>query len=175
MEIFKPTQKSARRVKINLRQEKKYVLFSSSFNNPIKNYPLATEAIKLLNNKNVELLELKGCTREEVAILMNAVDLCLMTSFSEGSPQFIKEAMACNCPIVSTDVGDVREVISNTESCYICSYNPGDVAEKIKLALDFGKRTDGREKIRHLDDQIIARKIISVYKNVLMLFPQYSD
>ena len=75
--------------------------------------------------------------------------------------------MACNCPIVSTDVGDVKEVIGNTEGCYICSYDTGVVADKIKLALNFGKRTNGRKKIKHLDQKIIAQKIIGVYNKVL--------
>lgn len=167
MEIFKPFEKSACREKMKLNLKKKYILFSSSFNISVKNYPLASEAIKLLNDKDINLLELKDYSRGEVVVLMNAVDLCLMVSKSEGSPQFIKEAMACNCPIVSTDVGDVREMISNTEGCYICSYDLGDVAEKIKKALDFGKRTDGREKIKHLDEKIIAQKIIGVYRKTL--------
>jgi len=55
--------------------------------------------------------------------------------------------MACNLPIVSTDFGDVKEVIGNTEGCYITSFDPKDVAEKIGMALDFGKRTNGRECI----------------------------
>ena len=98
---------------------------------------------------------------------MAIVDMALMTSFSEGSPQFIKEAMACNLPIVSTDVGDVKEIIQKTEGCYICKNEPEDVAKKIELALDFAKKTTGREKIQHLDNRIIAEKIIQVYQNVL--------
>ena len=45
--------------------------------------------------------------------------------------------------------------------------DPGDVADKIKKALDFGKMMDGREKIKHLDEKIIAQKIIGVYNKVL--------
>jgi teichuronic acid biosynthesis glycosyltransferase TuaC len=78
----------------------------------------------------------------------------------------IKEAMACNCPIVSTDVGDVRALIGDTEGCYITTFDPADVAEKIRLALAFGKRTNGRENIGHLDNRIIAGKIVEVYKKV---------
>ncbi len=167
MEIFKPFEKSACREKMKLNLKKKYILFSSSFNISVKNYPLASEAIKLLNDKDINLIELKDYSRGEVVVLMNAVDLCLMVSKSEGSPQFIKEAMACNCPIVSTDVGDVKEVIGKTKGCYICSYDPEDVADKIKKALDFGKRTDGREKIKYLDEKIIAEKVIGVYNKVL--------
>ena len=98
---------------------------------------------------------------------LNAADALVLTSLWEGSPNVIKEAMACNLPIVSTDVGDVKEVIGDTEGCYITSYEPSDVAGKIKLALDFGKRTNGREKIKHLEINTIAKRIIDVYNEVL--------
>ncbi len=99
--------------------------------------------------------------------MLNASNLLLLTSFSEGSPQIIKEAMACNCPIVATDVGDIKEVIGNTEGCYITSFNPDDVAAKIKLALDFNKRTNGREKIKPFDNELIAKKIYKIYTRII--------
>ena len=74
--------------------------------------------------------------------------------------------MACNRTIVSTNVGDVNEVISKTEGCYISSYNPPDVSNKLNKALEH-KFTNGRTKIAHLDNQAIAKEIISVYKSVL--------
>ncbi len=91
----------------------------------------------------------------------------MLTSYNEGSPNVIKEAMACNMPIVSTNVGDVKEVVGKTKGCYITSFEPEDVAEKIKLALEFGKRTIGRDDIKHLESSVIAKKIINVYKSVL--------
>jgi glycosyltransferase involved in cell wall biosynthesis len=72
--------------------------------------------------------------------------------------------MACNCPIVSVDVGDVKEILGNTEGCFITSYDPADVAEKINMALDFEGRTKGRKKIGHLESSIIAGKVMEVYK-----------
>ena len=75
--------------------------------------------------------------------------------------------MACNLPVVSTPTGDVPEIIGNTEGCYICSQDPEDVAQKLELALRWGKRTDGREKIRHMEIGNISRRIISVYEDLL--------
>ena len=103
---------------------------------------------------------------------MNASDCVLLTSFSEGSPQFIKEAMACNCPIVTTNIGDVNWVLGNTDGCYLTSFKPEDVAEKIILAIEFREthgHTRGRERIIELglDSETIAGKIISVYNEVL--------
>jgi glycosyltransferase involved in cell wall biosynthesis len=99
---------------------------------------------------------------------MNAADVALMTSFSEGSPQFIKEAMACNLPIVSVPVGDVSEIMNHIDGCYICTYQKEDVAEKLKMALDFGKRTNGRHRILELglDSETVAKKIIEVYQQL---------
>ncbi|RJP46167.1 MAG: glycosyltransferase [Desulfobacteraceae bacterium] len=164
--LFRPLSQTQARASLNLDPAKTYILFSSSSDVKVKNYPLARDALARLNKPNITLLELKGFRREEVALLLCAVDAALMTSFSEGSPQFIKEAMACNCPIVTTDVGDVREVIQDTPGCYITSFDPLDVAEGIRKALAFGSRTNGRAKIRHLDNAVIAEKIVQIYRDV---------
>ncbi len=166
-ELFKPIEKDISKMKIGFNDKRRHIIFVANPDRHEKNYPLAKKAVELINNDSVELNAVSNVDQNVIPYYMNAADILLLTSLWEGSPNVIKEAMACNCPIVSTDVGDVREVISNTKGCYICSYNPGDVADKIKLALDFGKRTDGREKIKHLDEKIIAKKIIQLYAEIL--------
>ena len=134
-----------------------------------KNLNLATQAIEVLkkNIPNVQLSIISKAVQEKVAEAMNMADTLLFTSRLEGSPNVIKEAMACNLPIVSTDVGDVKEIIGKTKGCFIASFEPEDVAEKIRLALDFGRRTNGRENITHLEINNIARRIITVYRMAL--------
>lgn len=114
-------------------------------------------------------LELKGYTREQVCWLMNAVDVALMTSFSEGSPQFIKEAMACGCPIVSVDVGDVSEVIGGIEGCYIVERNGDEIALFLNKALNIGVRTNGRDRIieRGFDNKQVVANLMKIYDLVL--------
>jgi len=92
----------------------------------------------------------------------------LLTSRSEGSPQFIKEAMACNLPIVSTDVGDVRFNVAGVDGCYVCDQDVKELAEKLSLAILFGKRTQGRQRIvaLGLDSDTIANKLIGVYNSL---------
>jgi len=157
--------KKAFREKLHLSQGKKHVLFSKMFYDPVKNYPLAKQAVDKLND--VELLEFVGYSREESCLLMNACDAVIMTSFMEGSPQFIKEAMACSCPIVSVDVGDVKEIISGTKACFVTSYNPTDVADKLQQALNFGGKTDGRSRIVQFDNNELAKKIINIYNSII--------
>lgn len=165
--LFIPVGKSDALKLLGLDMNKHYVLFSGSFNNAVKNPVLAQNAATLV--ENAELIELKGYTREQVVLLMSAVDGVLMTSFTEGSPQFVKEAMACNIPIVSVPVGDVPEITGGIEGCFISTYEPADVAKKLKLALEFGKRTEGRRRIVELglDSETVAKKIIEVYYKVV--------
>ena len=155
---------------LSLNKNKINILFCSSFQRPEKNYNLAKQAIDLLHQQiDINLIELKGFNRNEVSYLLNQVNLLLMTSTWEGSPQIIKEAMACNCPIVSTNVGDVKCLLDGLEGCFITTNDPRDVADKIKKALNFRGKTKGREKLISLglDSEHIAKKIIQVYEEVI--------
>lgn len=172
-ELFKPMDKQLARKTLGFQEKGKLVLFASSFYNKVKNYPLAKEAMSILNDNTTKLLELKGYTRTEVALLMNAADVCLMTSFSEGSPQFIKEAMSCNRPIVSTDVGDVKWLFGSIQGCYLTSFEPLDVMEYLIKAFKFSNHkgsTEGRNRIKKLglSSEDVAEKIKGVYEDIMI-------
>jgi teichuronic acid biosynthesis glycosyltransferase TuaC len=164
-DLYFPIEKKVARQKLGFKEKEILVLFSNSFDYYEKNYPLAKKAVDILD-ENVNLIELKGYSREEVNLLLNACDVALMTSFSEGSPQFIKEAMACNCPIVSTDVGDVKAIIDDIAGCFISTYKVEDVANAINEALLFNKRTQGRKEIKHLSNELIAQQIVDIYLKI---------
>ena len=171
LNLFNPENQAERGI-LGLSKEKKYILFPGDTRDTRKNFRLAHEAIGLLNDPEVELLKSYPVNHEEVPFYINAADVLISTSFMEGSSNVIKEAMACNCPIVSTNVGDVEWVIGKTEGCYITSFDPQDVAKKIQMALEFSKekgKTNGRDRIIELglDDNTIAQRIINVYKEVI--------
>ena len=150
-----------------MKRDNPFVLFSGSFSNNVKNPSLAKEAMEIIDD--AELVELRGYSREEVNLLMNAADCLLMTSQREGSPQVIKEAMACGTPIVSVDVGDVKDIIGNTDGCYIAEQDPDDIAAKIRIALAFKGKTQGRQRIigLGLSNDLVAKRLIDIYKRVL--------
>ena len=161
--------KEEARQRMKLEGNKKYVLFAGAFDNAVKNSAVAKEAVALLHDERIELLELKGYTREEVTLLMCAADTFLMTSFTEGSPQVIKEAMACGCPIVSVDVGDVKERVEGVEGCFVAkTREPKELADLICGALAFGGKTKGREKLvaDRLDNIQVARKLMKIYESI---------
>ena len=118
----------------------------------------------------IRLVELKGYTREQVNALMYNCDALLLTSKTEGSPQVIKEAMACGCPIVSVDVGDVAERVSGVEGCYVVrTREPKDIAEALQKALAHEGKTKGRERILEMglsNDQVVKR-LIAIYQSLV--------
>lgn len=157
------------RLQMHLDADKKYILFSGAFDNKVKNAPLAKAAVAQLVYPNVELLELKGYSRYEVTLLMCAADAFLMTSLSEGSPQVIKEAMACGCPIVSVDVGDVKERTDGIEGCFVAQgRKPEELARLIKNAMQFEGKTQGRKRLLAdgLDNRQVAEKLINIYETL---------
>ena len=167
MSRFCPVEKKIARQQLGWNDKDAYILFAGTREVEVKNYPLALQAVQ--NIPETQLIELKGFGRDEVNLALNAADAALMTSFTEGSPQFIKEAMACNCPVVSTDVGDVKQLTEGVEGCYITSFEVESVTSGLQEALRFalGKgRTEGRKKIEQsgLTDDRIAGELIRIYQ-----------
>ena len=158
-------------VQRKLDKDVKYVLFAGAFDNAVKDASLAKAAINELASEGVkvELIELKGFNRDQVNALMYNCDALLMTSKTEGSPQVIKEAMACGCPIVSVDVGDVAERVSGVEGCYVVSSRePAAIAEALQQALAFPGKTNGRQRIIEmgLSNEQVAERLMAIYKQL---------
>lgn len=164
---FSPMDRNIARKKMGWNYTKKMILFAGAFQNHVKNYPLAHEAICLIDDE-VDLVELKGYDRNTVNLLLNACDLVLLTSIREGSPQIIKEAMACGRPVVCTDVGDIKSLSVGVNGHYITSFTATDVVYNIQQALAYEEqysRTNGREHILNLqlDLSSIAVRLNELY------------
>ncbi|MBQ7268433.1 MAG: glycosyltransferase [Bacteroidales bacterium] len=165
LDAFPPLSKEDARRNLGIAPSEKRILFAGAFDNPVKNAALAKEAVALL--PETELIELKGFRREEIALQMLAADAMLMTSLTEGSPQVVKEAMAAGCPVVSVDVGDVRERIEGLSACKICGRSPEALAEGLRSALSFNGRTEGRERLISggFDNSLIADRLVTIYRS----------
>jgi teichuronic acid biosynthesis glycosyltransferase TuaC len=139
-----------------------------------KNFKLFDEITRELRKTfNIRIVEFHNLTREEVLHNLRSLDVLVMTSLVEGSPQIIKEAMACNRPIVSTNVGDIADLLHDVQNCYVInSFEPASLLNPIKkiLSLPVGQRnSNGREKLIQMKlgaDQV-ANSVIKVYNEVL--------
>jgi len=172
----------------------KYILFGGGFSNLRKNYAILRDAVERIEQApwvpvecgercgNIVCLEMKGLSRSECVLRMNACDLFALPSHSEGSPQALKEAMACNCPIVATDIADVRTLLGDLPGHYILrnprkTHERWDADEKsidemvalLKQALDYRQRTNGRERILEmgLSNTQVAERLMAIYESIV--------
>lgn len=171
-ERFKVIEKNIALDFTKFNPEKNNIIWVSDPKRTEKNFKLAEEAVQLIQNKNVKLHILKTIANEELPYYYNVADCLLLTSYHEGSPNVVKEAMACNCPVVSTAVGDVKQLLEATEGNFLVDFSKEDIAKKILDAIAFRKNkkySNGREKLSkmQLDDVAVANKIISIYKKTL--------
>lgn len=164
-DLFKPLERESSLRKVKWDPAKHHILFAASRLRPEKNFPLFESAMNRIQQDDIEIHSLEEVDHELMPYYYNASSVIVLLSKHEGSPNVIKEAMACNRPIVATNVGDIKENIETTKGCFIVDPYPEDVANKIKLALEFDQ-TNGRFNIRHLRSDIIAEKLIEVYNDL---------
>ena len=168
LDLFQPVPQEEARGRLDLDLDKRYVVYAGR-TGPEKRLDIIEEAISRLQARDpeVHLLLLTEKRHQVVPVYLSAADALVLASDFEGSPTVIKEAMACNLPLVSTDVGDVADLIGDTEGCYLCEQTAEDVADKLQRALSFGRRTEGRKAVQHLSLPAVADRIIEVYREVL--------
>ncbi|MCU1242690.1 MAG: hypothetical protein JWO71_3416 [Candidatus Acidoferrum typicum] len=167
--VFQPTERQQARTALGLKPDKKYLLFAANPKVGVKRFPLAKAVAEHLASQDpsVELLVVSKETQQRLALYMSACDALIFPSYQEGSPNIVKQAMACNLPIVSTDVGDVRQLMGSTKDCYVCDPSIPEFAARISEILAQRGRTDGRNHIGYLESSAVARKVIEVYDHVL--------
>ena len=168
LERFQPLDQEECRRRLHWQGERFHVLFPSHPDNAVKRYSLAKAAVDLLARQGVpiQLHPLQGILNTEVPYWLNAADVLLLTSQHEGSPTVIKEALACNLPVVSVAVGDVRERIESVHGCYLASPDANDLAAKLRLVYDRRCRVAGRVTLQEVSLQSSARRLQSCYETL---------
>ena len=159
------------REQVGLPLDRPLVLWAGNPERPEKCFWMVEQAMSLVKEQlpTAELVLLTGKPHDVVPTFMNACDALVLTSALEGSPMVVKEAMACNLPIVSVQVGDVPEVIGGTPGCVLAERDPADIAAKLVASISGPKRTDGRAHIGHLCDERIVECLLEVYEHATQM------
>jgi teichuronic acid biosynthesis glycosyltransferase TuaC len=169
LELFRPEPRDAVRARLGLPADEKLVLFVGNPALARKRHSLARAAVELVNPSfPTRLLVGWEMPHREIAQLMNACDALILTSMQEGSPNSVKEALACNLPVVSVAVGDVPLRLKGVDGCELCPDDrPETLAAALKRVLSRGERIKGREAVAHLDERLLTQRLIGIYRSVL--------
>lgn len=167
-DVFRPLDRAEARKNLGWPADRMTMLYVGR-NDPLKRLDILSDAVDIVREQRAEVdLEMVvNAPREKVADAMNAADVFVFASETEGSPVVIKEALACNLPIVSVDVGDVVETISDIDGCYICERNPQSMADHVLKVLDRHQRIDGRKYVEAFSTKAVAQRLIRIFDDVL--------
>jgi teichuronic acid biosynthesis glycosyltransferase TuaC len=169
IELFKPSDREECRMKLGWRPGVFHILFPANSGDPVKRPQLARAAIEVLSQRGVpvEMHYLRGVPYKDVPIWLNASDALLVTSLQEGSPTVVKEALACDLPVVSVKVGDVSYWIEGVHGCYLASPVAEDLAAKLLMVYSGPRRVQGRERVAEVSIDRIASRIETFYRSIL--------
>ena len=169
MEKFSPRPSDEAKAELGWDPGARHVLFPYDPSRSLKNYPLAESVAAAADealDSRVELHAVYGVPHDRFPTYVNAADALLLTSDHEGSPNAVREALACNLPVVSLDVGDVRDVAGGARNCRVCESEADLVAGLVEV-LASGERSTARERIREYSLERMGRDIRAVYESVL--------
>jgi glycosyltransferase involved in cell wall biosynthesis len=167
-DLFAPMPRAEARRLLSLAPDAPLVLFAG-MRRPEKRFDLiqaAFEQARSNGRPDARLVVAEHEAHERMPLFMNACDALVLASEAEGSPMVIKEAMACNLPIVSVDVGDVKQVCAGMDGCFVVERTVEELARGIDAALTFGGRTAGRRAVERLSLSATTAELLRVYGSV---------
>jgi glycosyltransferase involved in cell wall biosynthesis len=174
LNIFRPYGRGEARVRLRLQKDKCLILFPFDPARSVKRYDLAKAAVERLVKDGVdaELVTAFTVANSEMPWYYSAADAMLLCSDREGSPTSVKEALACNLPVVATNVGDVREIMRGVAGTQICTQDVSALAHGLREALDISRRRgfEGRAAMTRYDQASTMQKVMRVYDDVICKF-----
>jgi glycosyltransferase involved in cell wall biosynthesis len=169
LEFFHPMDLAEARRLTGLDPGKKYVLFAYNPEEVRKRYDLVEAAVTKAKEQlpELELLLVRKRPHSEVPWYMNAADVTVIASMLEGGPYVTKEAMACNLPVITVNVGDAVDIIHESDGNYIVPREVDAIAEKILEVCRRGQRSQGRARLASCTIEATAKRIVEVYSRVV--------
>ena len=146
------------------------VLFSDNNREPVKRQDAAQAAVTLARKKlpDARLEVQRGVPHDKMPLVLSAADCLLIASDREGSPNIVKEALACNLPVVSADVGDIASLLrANPAAGQIVSRDPARMAEALAEVLARPRPDSLDAMVRPYGLAETARRIQEIYAAVL--------
>jgi teichuronic acid biosynthesis glycosyltransferase TuaC len=169
LDRFRPLDSVFCRSRLGWAPDRFHVVFATGNGDPVKRPELAREAVGRLAAAGcpAELHVLSGVTNETVPVWLNAADVLLLTSLREGSPTIVKEAMACERPVVSVDVGDVALQLRGIPGCHLAEADPGALASALESVFRGPRRARGRARAAEVSVEVTSGRLLEFYNFLL--------
>ena len=131
--VFHPLDRARVRAELGWSDSEPVCLFAGNPSLPVKRFALAEAACRRAERETgpIRLAAIWGTAPERMPAVLNAADCLLLTSSSEGSPNVVKEAVTCGLPVITTQVGDVDDLLRDVEPSWIC----GDASDELSSAV----------------------------------------
>lgn len=169
LERFRPEPTEAARAAVGWPDDEHHVLFPYPPERTVKNHSRAKRVVDAVDGRlerPVRLQVVHDVDHGQVPTYMNAADALLLTSDHEGSPTSVKEALACNLPVVATDVGDVRRRLEGVDPSRVATDDAG-LVRGLADVLERGERSNGREAAREIGQQQVVDRLLSIYRRAI--------
>ncbi|AJF25980.1 glycosyl transferase [Haloarcula sp. CBA1115] len=168
-EQFEPVPTETAKETLGWDDSRYHVLFPYDPDRAEKDHPRAVRVIDAVNERldtPVSLEVVHGVTHDRVPTYMNAADALILTSTHEGSPNAVKEALACNTPVVSVDVGDVASLIDGAARSAVCA-DDEELTTALTATLQSSEAVHGRVAVEPLRLNRMAERLTAVYRSAI--------
>ncbi len=169
LELFRPLRQDEARAQLGWSQDERTVLFVGDPAIRRKNHALASlvcrDAVKRV--PELRLRVASGVPPAEIPVLMGAADVLLLTSLWEGSPNVVKEAMACELPVVASPVGDVAERLRGVDGCFVTAPEVELMSGAVVSAIAHGRAPAARAAVSAISLERVARQLLTVYRTAV--------
>jgi glycosyltransferase involved in cell wall biosynthesis len=162
---FWPGDRSEARARLHLDPSERLILFPSTPTERRKRLDRAEAAVGRLRARGVgaRLLVVQRVPPAHMPDYYRAADCLLLTSEWEGSPNVVKEAICCDLPVVSVDVGDVARWSALAPGCRIVGRDPEEIAQALVHVVTHVPHVNGHRVREAVSLPTIAREVLSVY------------
>ena len=166
--LFRPRPRDEARAQLGWPLADRIVLFAADPAVALKRYWLAEDARLAAEERigPVRLEVARATAPDEMPLVMAAADCLLLTSSSEGSSNVVKEAVTCGLPVITTDVGDVSQVLRGVEPSWICAPHPDSLADALVKCLSERRRSNGWETSRWFSEEEIGMRVLQLYRKL---------
>jgi len=166
---FTPGDRGDARRRLGLDLGERLVLFPHTPDVPRKRFDLAEAALKVMAREglHLRLWAVSGVPHAQMPDYYRAADCLLLTSDQEGSPNVVKEALCCDVPVVSVDVGDVRRWLDRAPGCCLVERDPVAIAAGLRQVVCGRGRVDGSAVRGEVSADRVAAQVLAVYREAI--------